>query len=235
LTSPSSFIASLLGLVYATVLSLGSSHIYPAGPFLSPVSTTSPLHCLFLVVFPRALFWDPFSSSCILLRSAHSLAKRLPVTSPRSTIIFMLTTHNYSSLSHLTQPKLLLTVSMPHYPQYLSGWLPTFSLSIHQKLSFSSSVYQPNSLSFICQILHFLTIHQSHPWNQQEISDSSSAHTFLSTGTYLIFQMLATIISVTSDAYAQPWTSTLPTPSLHLWFILSMTSATLSLCYNLSQ
>src|SRR5271157_2609425 len=68
----------------------------------------------------------------------------------------MLTTHNYSSLSHLTQPKLLLTVFMPLYPQYLSGWLPTSSLSIHQKPSFSSSFYQPNSLNFIFQILHFL-------------------------------------------------------------------------------
>ena len=41
---------------------------------------------------------------------------------------------------------------------------------MHQRLSFSSSVYQPNSLNFICQILHFLTTNQSHPWNQQEIS-----------------------------------------------------------------
>ena len=32
--------------------------------------------------------------------------------------------------------------------------------------------------------------------------------------TYPIFQRLATIISVISDAYTQPWTSTLPAPSL---------------------
>src|SRR5208282_4441644 len=135
----------------------------------------------------------------------------------------MLTTHNYSSLSHLTQPKLLLTVSMPHYPQYISGWLPTSSFSIHQKPSFSSSVYQPNSQNFIFQILHFLTVHLSHLWNQQEITVSSSTQTFPSTSTYIIFQRLATIISVTSDASAKPWISTLPVPSQHLWFILSLT------------
>ena len=123
-----------------------------------------------------------FSTDCNL--SSCLAGRRLPVTSPRSTIIFMLTTHNYSSLSHLTQPKLLLTVSMPHYPQYLSGWLPTSSLSIHQKPSFSSSVYQPNSQNFIFQTLHFLTIHLSHPWNQQQISVSSSTQTFPSTSTY---------------------------------------------------
>ena len=86
---------------------------------------------------------------------------------------------------------------------------------------------QPNSLNFICQILHFLTTHQSHSWNQQEISVSSSTQTIPSTRTYLIFQRLATIISVISDAYVQPWTSTMPAPSLHLWFILSLTTATL--------
>ena len=46
--------------------------------------------------------------------------------------------------------------------------------------------------------------------------------------TYLIFQKLATIISVTSDASAKPWTLTLHVPSQHLWFILSLTTATLS-------
>src|SRR5208282_5616923 len=51
-----------------------------------------------------------------------------------------------------------------------SGWLPTSSLSIHQKLRFSSSTYQPNSLNFICQILFCLTTHQSHLSNQLEIS-----------------------------------------------------------------
>ena len=50
----------------------------------------------------------------ILLHSAHSLAKRLPVMNPRSTIIFTLMTPNYSWLSHLTQSKLLLAVSMSH-------------------------------------------------------------------------------------------------------------------------
>ena len=35
-TTPSYSIASLPGLAYATVLSLGSSHIYPTRPFLSP-------------------------------------------------------------------------------------------------------------------------------------------------------------------------------------------------------
>src|SRR5208282_3405467 len=39
------------------------------------------------------------------------------------------------------------------YPQYLSGWFPTSSLSIHQKPSFSSLVYQSNSQNFIFQIL----------------------------------------------------------------------------------
>ena len=59
------------------------------------------------MVFPRALLCDQFSSSFILLRSSHSLTKRLSVLSPRSTIIFTLMTLNYSSLSHLTQLKLL--------------------------------------------------------------------------------------------------------------------------------
>ena len=67
-----------------------------------------------------------------------------------------------------------------------------------------------------------------HPWNQQEILVSSSTQTFPSTSTYIIFQRLATIISATSDAYAQPWTSTLPIPSPHLWFILNLTTATIS-------
>src|SRR5208282_5214862 len=112
---------------------------------------------------------------------------------------------------------------------YRSGWLPTASLSIQQKLSFSSSVYQPNSLNFICQILFCLTTHQSHLSNQQEISVSSLTQTFALTNTYLISQRFATFISVTSDAYAQLWTSTPPVTSQHLWFILSSTILQLSL------
>src|SRR5208282_6754480 len=100
--------------------------------------------------------------------------------------------------------------------------------SIQQKLSFSSSVCQPNSLNFIGQILFCLTTHQSHLSNQQEISVSSLTQTFPLTNTYLISQRFATFISVTSDAYAQLWTSTPPVPSQHLWFIISSTTATLS-------
>src|SRR5208282_2000502 len=44
-TTPSYSIASLPGLVYATVLSLGSSHIYPTDSFLSLVSSSLPLSC----------------------------------------------------------------------------------------------------------------------------------------------------------------------------------------------
>ena len=39
----------------------------------------------------------------------------------------------------------------------------------------------------------------------------------------------ATVLSVTSDAYAQPWTSTLHAPSPHLWFILSLTMIAITL------
>ena len=111
----------------------------------------------------------------------------------------------------------------------ISQWMASNFLTLNpSKTEFLIIGLPTNSLNFICQILHFLTTHQSHPWNQQEISVSSSTQTFPSTNTYLIFQRLATIISVTSDAYAQPWTSTLPVPSPHLWFILNLTTATLS-------
>src|SRR5271157_3062664 len=53
----------------------------------------------------------------------------------------------------------------------ISQWMASNFLTLNpSKTEFLIIGLPTNSLNFIFQILHFLTIHLSHPWHQQEIS-----------------------------------------------------------------